>query len=317
MKTISKIGLRTICTCTLLTLMLALPAGCVTTNRKQEEQSNADTKTQPQDEIISYRYIPIEPLPMPAKAVPGTQGSDDAASNEEILKSLHNEAFMMYISDSDIHGSASMVVSLQGGRQKGQYTLDQIKYRVCPYTVKTADEKEHVVFLIVGIGGRATIQYEARNAIANSGGIFGLAAQLSANKAQGSIDIRSMGISGKSIAPFMGSPGEITMNNITDSLKKIDAIKLVGILSASDPSLTILHPQILAVDPQDLTMKDVMSSLYRSIDKAAKKNRLLAAQAAEANPTRSPSETPDQPGTGANPDGRPDVDVETLDYMLY
>lgn len=293
-------------------LFVLAAVGCNTFQNQSGGNNLSNTNS---DQIVSYRYIPIEPLPMPAKAVPGTHGSDDAITNEEILKSLHNEAFMMYLSDSDFSGSASMVASLQGGHQNGVYTLDQIKYRVCPYTVEIGENDTQIVFLIVGIGGRATIKYSSNKVIANSGGIFGLAAQLSASKAQGSIDIRSMGITGKSIAPFMGSPGNITMNNITDSLKKIDAIKLVGIMSAGDADLTILHPQIIAVDPQGLDMKVVMSSLYRAIDKAIKENRQRAAKISEA-PSRSsdPGRTTLPPETE---DTRPDVDVETLDYMLY
>jgi hypothetical protein len=216
--------------------------------------------------VVAYRYIPIEPLPVPVGLTMANGKPLVWTDNMDALGLFENEALNESIATTDASGNFEyLVAGANAAYGSGRMTLDSIRYTVVPYPVTQSGalSTPTVVFLIVGIGARADIDFSS----AKGGVTAGQLLSLSAQNVTGNIMMRSMGISSSSISPMLRTPAGLTVENISETFRALDTIKLIGSLSASDSSVKIT-PEIIGIDPGDLSMNVVLADLYSFIHSA-------------------------------------------------
>jgi hypothetical protein len=243
--------------------MSALAAGCITDGVPETPAPPAapvGTPAAQNSTVLAYRYIPIEPLPVPANLTLANGKPLVWTNNTDALALFENEALNEAIAEFDASGNlAYLVASANAAYTAGRMTLDSIRYTVVPYPVTQAGSTSSVsiVFLIVGIGARADVDFSSAKGGVTAGQLLSLAAQ----DVTGNIMMRSMGISSSSITPMLRTPAGLTFENISETFRSLDTIKLIGSMSASDSSVKIT-PEIVGIDPGDVPMKVVLADLY-------------------------------------------------------
>ena len=245
-----------------LLLTSVLVAGCNIDSIPETPAQQAASVGNPaaQNAVVAYRYIPIEPLPVPV----GLTMADGKAlvwtNNTDALGLFENEALNESIATTDASGNLEyLVAGANAAYGAGRMTLDSIRYTVVPYPVTRSGTTPttSVIFLIVGIGARADVDFSS----AKGGVTAGQLLSLSAQNVTGNIMMRSMGISSSSISPMLRTPAGLTLENISETFRALDTIKLIGSMSASDSSVKIT-PEIIGIDPGDVPMNVVLADLY-------------------------------------------------------
>lgn len=213
--------------------------------------------------IQSYTYIPINPIPVPNGMKDSNGKVIEFSDKKSAFAFLNNESLIMTIMSSDTAGKLTyLVASANAKLQKGSYIIDQIRFRVVPYKVNDKNGSPKLVFILIGIGARATIDFCLSSGSIGTGSIFPLGVEFSHSNATGTISIQSLGVSGGDISPYLNVPSGVSLDNLSETLRKLDAIKLFGMLSDN----VNVQPQIIAIDSKGLDINDILLDLYSVVN---------------------------------------------------
>jgi len=210
--------------------------------------------------VPSFGYTPIDP-------VPATVDSCFTKGNS-ITRILTDETIRLAIGSINGFANVSYGRDFVGYRGKRYLViLDYIKYTTIPYTVNvwrdttrihiryltTGDptlnppyDDKNVVFgetstlpLYVGVGLRITADVTV-NSDSLSLDLFGLGVAASANKANGTLVVQTLGVSGENISPLLPLPSKLNETTIENAIVSLGTIKA----KIYEPA-TILAPKVL------------------------------------------------------------------------
>jgi hypothetical protein len=250
-------------------------SGCSICGAKKENETE-DGK----GSIISYRYIPILPMPVP-KGLIGARGAlVDWKGNSEALNLLENEALRATLGRKESSGLISYGIANSSAKiSSGLFTLDSIRYTATPYLLPSYEVvcgsesgsrercsgsawTSRVAFLLVGVGARAEIDFSSKSRSFDAASILTFSAK--ADGVDGRINISSIGVTSASISPLLSASYNLSSENIESTLKSLEAVKLIATFSGGSNEVKIT-PQILAIDPGDMPMTLLLEDIYRVI----------------------------------------------------
>ncbi|ARN76922.1 hypothetical protein BST97_02305 [Nonlabens spongiae] len=235
------------------------------------------------DNIESFGYVPIDPMPLLIK----DYDSHFTPANEDYLKALPDESILVATGIHNLDGTISF--GPIGGTIKGRkYTviMDWIKYKTIPKTIiretdsisdKTflyfetdnwsKDEKietnqskdKNSIPIYAGIGLRLMATFEADSLGMNVSGIFGLSGSFSADKVKGNLIIQSLGVSGKSVS--LPLPSEINPTSIQNALMSISQIRAL----------------VYTSDAEDIQITPRIVGFYNTVGKVTNRHNMISA----------------------------------------
>jgi len=208
----------------------------------------------------SYGYTPIDP-------VPATIDSSLTNGNS-ITRVLTDETIRLAI--GSINGFANVTYGKDYVGYRGKrylVILDYIKYTTIPYTVnvwrdttrihiralttgppsaKPPFNDNNIIFgetstlpLYVGVGLRITADVTVNTDSLNLE-LFGLGVAASANQANGTLVVQTLGVSGENISPLLPLPSKLNETTIENAIVSLGTIKA----KIYEPA-TILAPKVL------------------------------------------------------------------------
>lgn len=208
----------------------------------------------------SYGYTPIDPVP----AVIDTA----VTKGVSITKILTDETIRLAIGSINGFANISYGRDFIGYRGKRYLViLDYIKYTTIPYTVNVWRDSTQVHIrylttgppsqtppyddknafysetstlpLYVGVGLRITADVTV-NTDSLSLDLFGLGVAASANKANGTLVVQTLGVSGENISPLLPLPSKLNETTIENAIVSLGTIKA----KIYEPA-TIIAPKVL------------------------------------------------------------------------
>ena len=208
----------------------------------------------------SYGYTPIDPVPARIDSAL-TQGNS-------ITRVLTDETIRLAI--GSINGFANVTYGKDYVGYRGKrylVILDYIKYTTIPYTVNvwrdttrlhiryltTGDptvnppyDDNNIIFgetstlpLYIGVGLRITADVTVNTDSLNLE-LFGLGVAASANRANGTLVVQTLGVSGENISPLLPLPSKLNETTIENAIVSLGTIKA----KIYEPA-TILAPKVL------------------------------------------------------------------------
>lgn len=221
-----------------------------------------DTPNTPGDPLNSpsYGYTPIDPVPATI---------DSALLNgNPITRLLTDETIRLAIGSITGYANVSYGKDYVGYRGKRYLViLDYIKYTTIPYTVNVWRDTtrlhvraistgppssvppysdDNIVFgetstlpLYVGVGLRITADVTINTDSLNLE-LFGLGVAASANRANGTLVVQTLGVSGENISPLLPLPSRLNETTIENAIVSLGTIKA----KIYEPA-TILAPKVL------------------------------------------------------------------------
>jgi len=242
--------------CLYLLAILFFYTGCsLFTNRVTAPATPGDPLN-----AASYGYTPIDPVP----------ATIDSALTDgtSITNVLTDETIRLAI--GSINGFANVTYGKDYVGYRGKrylVILDYIKYTTIPYTVNVWRDTtrihirylttgpptltppfndNNVVFgetstlpLYVGVGLRITADVTVNTDSLNLE-LFGLGVAASANKANGTLVVQTLGVSGENISPLLPLPSKLNETTIENAIVSLGTIKA----KIYEPA-TILAPKVL------------------------------------------------------------------------
>ncbi|MEO0364964.1 MAG: hypothetical protein AAF265_05660 [Pseudomonadota bacterium] len=233
--------------------------------------SHADTLTNTR--VASYSYVPIEPIPVP----PSLRNAKnecmtwDPNDNSSALRLLENEALIASVGQRNDSGTVNyFVADANAVITRGIYTLDSVRYTAIPFLVSDAltaasESQAKVVFLLVGVGARAEIEFSSDRKSVDTSSLLKLGVQAESNKITGQINLRSLGVTSNSVSTLLALPSGLDFANIEATLRSLDAVKLIATVASAAPETSIrVNPQIIAIDPVDIPIQDILKDIYKA-----------------------------------------------------
>ena len=232
--------------------MMLLFTGCMKTKDLENDIFISSKKRSSND---TYGYHPIDPLPVNIYDT-----LDKTITNETILKALPDETIRLAIGEVDENGDISFGPAKIGYKNNHYVVvLDYMKFTTNPLFVKYSLVEEiksikkstlisHngdidlVVPTYVGIGLRLKANLVVQKEDVDLSGLFSLGIAAQTNKISGTLEVQTLGISGKSVTAMIPMPSEISTTSIQNAIIAIATIK-----SKIYEKETNINPRVLGV----------------------------------------------------------------------